>query len=96
MSKQDKPRVLCDGAATFQSLSLNEAILPGVNLLNGLVGVLNRFRLGRFACMAEAGTVLFKSTGGTGTRYFKIKSTAVLFQKSFMKRILHYILLIFN
>ena len=54
MSKQDKQRVVFDGADTFQGLSLNE-----VNLLNGLVGVLNRFRLGRFACMADLSKCFF-------------------------------------
>ena len=52
VSKQDKPRVVFDGAATFQGVSLNDAVLPGVNLLNGLVGVLNHFRLGRFAALS--------------------------------------------
>ena len=53
VSKQDKPRVVFDGAAAFQGLSLYDAVLPGVNLLNGLVGVLTRFRTGRFACIAD-------------------------------------------
>ena len=53
VSKQGKPRVVFDGAATFQGSSLNDAVLPGVTLLNGLVGVLNGFRSSRFACMAD-------------------------------------------
>ena len=60
VSKQDKPRVVFDGAATFQGLSLNDAVFPGVNLLNGLVGVPNRFRLGRFACMADLSKCFFQ------------------------------------
>ena len=59
VSKQDKPRVVFDGAGTFQGLSLNDAVFPGVNSLNGLVGVLNRFRLGRFACMADLSKCFF-------------------------------------
>ena len=49
-----------DGAATFQGLSLNDAVFPGVNLLYDLVGVLNRFRLGRFACMADLRKCFFQ------------------------------------
>ena len=60
VSKQDKPRVVLDGAATYQSLSLNDAVFSGVNLLNGLVGVFNRFRLGRFACMANLSKCFFQ------------------------------------
>ena len=53
VSRQDKPRVVLDGAATYNEMSLNDAVLPGLNLLNGLVEVLLRFRLGRLACMAD-------------------------------------------
>ena len=42
-----------DGAATFEGLSINHAVLPGVNLLNNLTNVLIRFRVGTFACMAD-------------------------------------------
>ena len=42
-----------DGAATFGGVSLNQAVLAGTNLLNNLVEVLTRFRLGKFACMAD-------------------------------------------
>ena len=60
MSKQDKPIVVFDGAATFHGLSLNDAVLPRVNLSNGLVSVLNRFRLGRFAFMADLSKCFFQ------------------------------------
>ena len=60
VSKQDKLKVVFEGAATFQGLSLNKAVLPGVNLLNGLVGVLSRYRLGRFACMADLSKCFFQ------------------------------------
>ena len=42
-----------DSAATFGGVSLNQAVLAGTNLLNNLVEVLTRFRLGKFACMAD-------------------------------------------
>ena len=53
VTKQEKPRVVFDGAATFYGLALNDAVLPGINLLSGLVDVLTRFRVGRYACIAN-------------------------------------------
>ena len=49
MTKQGKPCVVNDDAATFGGVSLNQAVLAGINLLNNLVGVLTRFRLDKFA-----------------------------------------------
>ena len=43
-----KPRVVYDGAAELKGMSINQAVLAGENLLNGLVDVLIRFRLGRY------------------------------------------------
>ena len=40
VTKQDMARVVFVGAATFKSLSLNDAVFAGSNLLNGLVEVL--------------------------------------------------------
>ena len=60
VSRQDKPRVVFDGAATFRGKALNDAVLPGINLLNGLVEVLLRFRLGKFACMADISKCFFQ------------------------------------
>ena len=60
VSRQDKPRVVFDGAATFKGVSLNDGVLPGVNLLNGLVEVLTRFRLGKYACMADLSKCFFQ------------------------------------
>ena len=37
VTKQEKPRLVFDGAATFGSVALIDAVLPGINLLNGLV-----------------------------------------------------------
>ena len=42
VTKQEKPRVVFDGAATFDGTALNDAVFPGINLLNnGLVKVFN-------------------------------------------------------
>ena len=51
--KREKSRVVYDGVATFKGICFNHAVFPGANLLNRLTDVLDRFRLGRFACMAD-------------------------------------------
>ena len=60
MTKQGKPRVVYDGAATFGGVCLNQAVLAGTNLLNNLVEVLTHFRLGKFACMADLSKCFFQ------------------------------------
>ena len=53
VTKQEKSRIAFDGAAKFDGTALNDVVLPGINLLNGLVEVLTRFRVGRYACIAD-------------------------------------------
>ena len=60
MTKQEKSCVVYDGLATFKGICFNHAVLPGANLLSRLTDVLSRFRLGRFACMAELSKYFFK------------------------------------
>ena len=60
VTKLGKPRVVYDGAATFGGVFLNQAVLAGTNLLNNLVEVLTRFRLGKFACMADLSKCFFQ------------------------------------
>ena len=60
VTKQDKPRVVYDGAATVAGVSLNQAVLAGTNLLNNLVEVLTRFRIGIFAAMADLSKCFFQ------------------------------------
>ena len=60
VTSQEKSRVVFDGAGSFKRASLNDAVLPGSNLLNILVDVLIRFRLGKFACMADLSKCFFQ------------------------------------
>ena len=53
VTKKDKAIVVFDGAATFRGLSLNDAVFSGAKLLNGLIDVRTRFRIGKYACMAD-------------------------------------------
>ena len=64
VSRQDNPRVVFDGAATFKGVSLNDGVLPGINVLNCLVEVLTRFRLGKYACMADLSKCFFSNCYG--------------------------------
>ena len=60
VTKSAKPRVVYDGAAAVQGMSLNQAVFAGENLLNNLVEVLTRFRLGKFACVADLSKCFFQ------------------------------------
>ena len=60
VTRTAKPRVVYDGAATVGGASLNRAVLAGENLLNSLVDVLMRFRMGRFACVADVSKCFFQ------------------------------------
>jgi len=60
VTKSDKPRVVYDGSATVKGNSLNQAVLSGENLLNILVHMLTRFRLGRLACVADLSECFFQ------------------------------------
>ena len=59
-TKTAKPRVVYDGAATVGGESLNRAVLAGENLLNGLIDVLMRFRMGKYACVADVSKCFFQ------------------------------------
>ena len=61
VTKQDKPRVVYDGAAKVGGTCLNQAVLAGPNLLNNLMEVLARFRLGKFACIADLSKCFFSN-----------------------------------
>ena len=56
MTKLVKSHVAYDGAATVNGVCLNQLVLAGENLLNGLVEVLTRFRMGKYACVTDLST----------------------------------------
>ena len=60
VTKQEKARVVYDGAATFKGKCLNQAVLARTNLLNNLGEVLIRFRIGRYACIADFSKCFFQ------------------------------------
>ena len=68
VTKQEKPRVVDDGAAKVGGTCLNQAVLAGPNLLNNLLKVLARFRLGKFACMADLSKCFFQIAIPEGQR----------------------------
>ena len=53
VTKQDKARVVLDGAATFKGAALNDAVHSGINLLNNLIEVLTKFRVERYCTLAR-------------------------------------------
>ena len=60
VTKQEKTRAVYDGAATFTCKCRNQAVLAGTNLQNDLVEVLIRFRIGRYACIADLSKCFFQ------------------------------------
>ena len=50
---KDKLRVVFDGGAAFKGTSLNSQLLQGPDLMNGLIGVLMRFRMEHVAITGD-------------------------------------------
>ena len=57
VTKQEKARVVYDGGAVYKGMCFNNAVLGGINLLNK---VLTRFRLGKYACIADLSKCFFQ------------------------------------
>ena len=53
INKPGKVRVVFDAGATYNSTSLNKSLLKSPDLLNNLVRVLTRFRMGRYVVMGD-------------------------------------------
>ena len=53
LKKPEKRRVVFDAAAMFNGVSLNKELLVGPDLLNSVFGVLQRFRMGFIAIVAD-------------------------------------------
>ena len=53
INKPDKIRVVYDCSATYNDVSLNGSIYQGPDMTNKLVGVLLRFREGKYAIMSD-------------------------------------------
>ena len=46
-------QVVSDASAKCDNISLNDKLLPGMNYLNSLIGVLTKFRHGKYAIMGD-------------------------------------------
>ena len=55
-----KPRVVYNGAAMTEGVCINQAVLSGENLLNNIIEVLIRFRLDKYACVADLSRCFFQ------------------------------------
>ena len=60
ITKQKEPRVVFNSAISYKGFSLNNVVYPGINLLSGLVEILTRFRLEKYACMADLSKCFFQ------------------------------------
>ena len=60
INKPDKLRVVYDCAAEYQGTSLNKKVLQGPDLMNKLIGVLLRFREGKYAMMADVEAMFYQ------------------------------------
>ena len=58
VAKSAKPRVVFDGGAAVLGMLLNQVVFRGENLLNSVVEVLTRFRLCKFAYVADLSVFL--------------------------------------
>ena len=69
--KPDKLRVVFDCSARYQATSLNEHLLTGPDLTNGLAGVLCRFRQHHIAIMCDIEKMFLQFAVRNSDRDFK-------------------------
>ena len=60
LTNQNKPRVVYDGSAAWKGRCINDSIHSGPDLLNKLSHVLARFRVGKYALMADLSKCFFQ------------------------------------
>ena len=60
ITNQAKPRVVYDGSAKWSGWSINDFIYSGPDMLNILAHVLARFRIGKYAIMADITKCFFQ------------------------------------
>ena len=60
VTSQAKKRIVYDGKAAFKGVCINDFIETGPDLLNPLADILARFRLGKFAMMADLTKCFFQ------------------------------------
>ena len=60
LTNQAKPRVVYDGSVTHKGRCINDSIHSGPDLLNRLSYVLARFRMGKYALMADLSQCFFQ------------------------------------
>lgn len=51
--KKDRIRMVFDSSAKYQGVSLNDVLMKGPNLMNNLIGVFLRFRVGVIADLQQ-------------------------------------------
>ena len=60
VTSQVKKRIVYDGKAKFKGTCVNDTIMSGPDLLNPLLHVLTRFRLGKYALMSDVTKCFFQ------------------------------------
>ena len=60
VTSQVKKRIVYDGKAKFKGTCVNDIIMSGPDLLNPLLHVLTRFRLGKYALMSDVTKCFFQ------------------------------------
>ena len=69
--KPEKVRRVCNAAAKYQGLALNDKFLPGPDLLQSLIGIIFRFREHQIALSADIEAMFLQvAVPSDDSRYF--------------------------